>query len=329
MPTIYDVARRAGVSTYTVSSVLNRSAYVSPELTTRVQRAVRELDYTINDLARSLQTRKSRTVGMLIPDIASPFYPKVVRGAEDVLREAGYSLILGNSYDRAEEQSRYLTVFRSKQVDGMLLFIAPGNGAEARALVRAKKPVVFVGRVPAGFAADSVAADNVEGARSAVAHLIAKGHRRIGLITGQPELSTSADRVTGWRRALRKAGLAAPRELAGAGDWTAESGHRVALGFLDLADPPTAVFAANFLMMTGVLRALRERGLRVPEDVEVMSSDDSEWLDVFSPPVSTVAQPSYEMGTHAAGLLLKRIKSPGRRFEQVLLAPELRIRCGT
>ena len=174
MPTIYDVARRAGVSTYTVSSVLNRTAYVSPELTKRVMAAVQEVDYTINALARSLQTRKTLTIGMLIPDIANPFYATVVRGVEDVLKRAGYSLILGSTYNDRDEQARYIGVFRSKQVDGLLLFVAPGDDAEIRALVEAKKAVVFVGRVPIDLNADIVSADNAKGAQLAVLHLIVK-----------------------------------------------------------------------------------------------------------------------------------------------------------
>lgn len=326
MPTIYDVAKLAGVSTYTVSSVLNGTAHVSPGLTKRVRDAVRQLDYTINDLARSLQTRKTRTIGMLIPDIASPFYAKVVRGAEDVLKESGYSLILGNTYNNSEEQSKYLMVFRSKQVDGLLLFVSPGDDQDVRALVKAKKPVVFVGRTPRDLKADSVSADNAKGTQLAVEHLIAKGHDRIALIIGQADLSTSVDRVSGWKRALRKAGHSARREYVGEGDWTADSGHRLMLDFLKLDRPPNAVFAGNFLMMTGVLRALREADLRCPQDVDVMSSDDSEWLDVFRPPISTVVQPSYPMGAQAAELLLKRMKTPNRRFVQIVLEPQLKLR---
>jgi DNA-binding LacI/PurR family transcriptional regulator len=263
---------------------------------------------------------------MLIPDIASPFYAKVVRGVEDVLKEAGYSLILGNTYNRLDEQSRYLTVFRSKQMDGLLVFVSPGDDAGLRALVKAKKPLVFVGRKPIGLNADSVSADNVRGTQLAIRHLIGKGHRRIALISGHLDLSTGADRVAGWKRALRKAGLPAPKQYASEGDWTADSACKLTRAFLELSDRPTAIFAANFLMMTGVLRALKECGVRSPEDVEVMSSDDSEWLDVFEPRISTVAQPSYSMGAKAAELLLKRMKSPRRRFEQIILEPELKIR---
>jgi DNA-binding LacI/PurR family transcriptional regulator len=326
MATISDVAKLAGVSTYTVSVVLSRRARVSPELTKRVLDAVQQLDYTVNDLARSLHTGSTRMVGMLIPDIASPFYAKVVRGAEDVLREAGYALILGNTYSKAEEQSRYLALFRSKQVDGLLLFVAPEGAGEARALVEARKPVVFVGRVPQGLDCDSVSADNALGTLLAIRHLLGKGHRRIGLITGEPVLSTSMDRVKGWRKAMREAGLKPEGQYIGEGDWTAESGYARTLELLGLDKPPTAIFASNFLMMTGVLRALKERKLRSPEDLEVMSSDDSDWLDVFVPRISTVAQPSYDMGSRSATLLLKRVNSPRRRFERIVLNPDLILR---
>lgn len=326
MATIYDVAKRAGVSTYTVSAVLNRSAYVSPELTERVQQAVRELDYTINDLARSLQTRRTRTAGMLIPDIASPFYAKVVRGAEDRLRQESYSLLLGSTYNLPEEQSRYTTVFRSKQVDGLLMFLSAGGEEDAQRLVESGKPVVFVGRAPRSFDADTVTVDNAKGTRLAIEHLISHNHKWIAIITGHLQLSTGADRVTAWKRVLARHKLPRPDEFLGEGDWTAESGYRLTLQFLKLKQQPTAIFAANFLMMTGILKALKESRLRCPEDVEVVSSDDSEWLDVFEPPVTTVVQPSYEMGERAAGLLMRRIAQPQRPFEKVLLEPSLRIR---
>ncbi len=323
MATIYDVARRARVSTYTVSAVLNRSANVSPALTRRVMKAVAALDYTINDLARSLQTRRTRTVAMLIPDIGSPFYAKVVRGAEDVLRRAGYALLLGNTYNDPAEQERYVALFRAKQADGLLLFVAPGDSGHLR---RAGRPTVFVGRQPGGIDADLVVADNVKGAELAVSHLISRGHRRVALVIGHRCLSASAERVKGWERALRRARLPVDPCLVGEGDWTAASGHRVTLELVALPQPPTAIFASNFLMMTGTLRALQERGLEVPGDVEVMSADDSEWLDVFRPRISSVLQPSYEMGARAAELLLDRIDRPDREAQRIRLEPTLRIR---
>jgi LacI family transcriptional regulator len=326
MATIYDVARKARVSTYTVSSVLNQSARVSPELTKRVLKAVRDLDYTMNALARSLPMRQTRTVGMLIPDIANPFYAKVVRGVEDKLREAGYSLLLGNTYNRVDEQSRYVALFRSRQVDALLLFVCAGDDPELRSFLSKGKPVVFVGRKPIGLEADSVSADNRRGTEMAVAHLLGKGHRRVALLNGQRGLSSTKDRTDGWRRALRAAKLGAPAALHAWGDWTADGGYLAAWRFLQQAEPPTAVFAANFLMMTGVLKLLQEQGLACPRDVEVMSSDDSEWLDVFQPPVSTVVQPSYDMGAEAARLFLERLHTPKKKLEHIVLQPELRIR---
>lgn len=326
MATIYDVAKRAKVSTYTVSAVLNRSAYVSPELTERVLEAVKALDYTPNELARGLPTRKTRTIGMLIPDIANPFYGKVVCGVEDRLREDGYSLILGNTYNNPEHQTRYLNLFRAKQTDGFVLFAAAGAEDEVERLLAAKRPVVFVGRLPKGIAGDSVTADNVKGGRLVTEYLIRQGHQRIAIASGQRTLSAAADRIRGWRQALRQAKLAVREDYIGEGDWTAESGRQLTHQFLNLDEPPTAIFAANFLMMTGVLRALKERNVSCPDEVEVVSSDDSDWLDVFHPPIPTVFTDSYAMGHEAAELLLKRIAKPARKPQVVVLSPELRIR---
>lgn len=325
-PTIYDVAKKAGVSTYTVSSVLNATAYVSPELTKRVRDAVRELDYTINHLARSLQTRKTRTLGMLIPDIANPFYAKVVRGTEDVLKELDYSLILGNTYNDNAEQSRYLGLFRSKQVDGLLLFIAPGDESEVRSIAKGKTPVVFVGRTPMDMLGDSVSADNKKGTRMAVQHLLSRGHKGVALVNGQEGLSSSVERVSGWKRALKAAGLASPQQWLIHGNWTVEAGYEAGIQLLSSRERPTAVFTANLLMMTGVLKAIKDKKLRCPEDLEVMTSDDSDWLDVFKPSISTIAQPSYEMGAEAARLALKRIRYPSRKSENIVLEPKLVVR---
>ena len=325
MPTIYDVAKLAGVSTYTVSAVINRSAYVSPELTTRVEQAVQHLDYTVNHMARSLQTRQTMNVGMLLPDVGNPFYAKVVRGAEEKLDEAGYRVILGNTNNNSKEQSRYLELFRSGQIDGMLLFLAAGDQSELKQLVLKKKPMVFLGRIPA-FPADYVTADNVLGAELAIEYLVSKGHQRIGIIIGQEDLSPSVQRVEGWRNTLARKGLPSPDEYIAKGDWSAESGYRGTQQLLRLNPRPTALFAANFMMMTGALRAVKDAGLRNPEDVRVASCDDAEWLDCFSPPVTTIEQPSYELGVEGASLLLARLKDPEREPTHLVLQPKLKIR---
>jgi LacI family transcriptional regulator len=326
MPTIYDVARKARVSTYTVSCVLNRSAKVSPELTRRVLDAARDLDYTINRIASSLQSRKTKTIGMLIPDIANPWFGSVVRGVEDVCSERGYSLFLGNTYDRIDKQSEYLTVFRSRQTDGIILFMAANSEDHLASLLKGHAPIVFAGRMPAGLQADTVSADNHLGARLAVDHLIAKGHRRAAILVGEESLSPSRDRVAGWLAGLRKARIRVDKTLVSYGEWTSASGCARTLGLLSGDHPPTAIFAASFPLLTGVLQALRDRGLRAQVDVEVMSSDDSHLLDVFEPRISVVVQPSYEMGAEAARLLLDRMEQPRRPVRHVVLKPELKLR---
>ena len=326
MSTIRDVAKRASVSTYAVSAVLNQSAYVSPELTARIRTAVDELDYSVNDLARGVFTGKTKTVGMLIPEIGNPFYGRIVHGVEDVLRKSGYSLILGNTYNDSNEQSRYLTILRSKRVDGMLLFAAPGDQSELQRWVEAKRPTVFIARLPIDFEADAVTADHVAGSRMAINHLIKKGHRKIGLVTGHLSTTAGGGRLEGWRQALKAARLEPDSRYVAEADWTAQSGYQHAAKLLAIRPRPTAIFAANFVMMTGVLRAIQERGLRCPGQVEVMSSDDSEWLDVFRPRVSTVVQPSFEMGSEAAKLVLRRTRHPKSRFKVVALKSTLNIR---
>jgi DNA-binding LacI/PurR family transcriptional regulator len=328
MATIYDVAKRAGVSIATVSAVLNKSTYVSPELTKKVKVAVDELDYTINHLAHSLQTRSTRTIGMLIPDMGNPdpFYGQVVRGAEDVFRKKEYLLFLGHTYNKMEEQSRYLKAFRARLVDGILLFQAQGQDEELERVVNTKKPIVFVGRIPSGIQADVIATDIQLGTRMAVEYLYEKGHRRIGLITVAASLSVSSFRLAGWREALGHHGIPPNESYVIEGELSSETGLQAALQFLGLPEPPTAIFADNLVITTGILSALQQKGLRCPQDVEVVSSDDAEWLDVFQPAITTVVQPSYQLGAQAGELLLKRIRHPKRPRQQIMLRPELKVR---
>jgi LacI family transcriptional regulator len=328
MPTIYDVAKKAEVSIATVSAVLNRTAYVSPELSKRVKAAVQELDYTINHLAHSLQTKSTRTIGILIPGESTPdpFFGEVVRGAEDVFRKKGYLLIVGHTYNQVEEQSRYLSAFRARLVDGVLLFQAPGEDPELKRMLEKKRPVVFVGRVPAGIEADVVANDIVGGTKAGVEHLIRKGHRCIGLTTIEKSLSVSESRIEGWKRALKANRIPIDESLIIKTDMSVESSRVATRSLLERKPRPTAIFADNLLSTIGILEALQAAGLSCPKDVELVSSDDAEWLNVFRPPISTMVQPSYEMGVNAAELLLKRIRHPKRPIQKLILKPELRVR---
>jgi LacI family transcriptional regulator len=328
MPTMRDVADKAGVSIATVSAVLNKSAYVSPELAKRVNEAVAELDYTINHVAHSLQTRSTRTIGMLIPDVANPdpFFGQVVRGAEDALRAKGYLLFLGHTYNKVEEQTRYLAAFRARLVDGVMLFQVPGEDSELDRLLQARKPVVFVGRIPKDIKADIVATDIKLGTQLGLRHILQKGHKRIGLITVAASLSVAAFRIETWRAQLRKCGVMPDERYIASIELSFDSAARAAAELMRLPDPPTALFADNLVVGAGAVRGIQDAGRCVPEDVMVVSSDDADWLDAFRPAITTIVQPSYDLGTRAAEMLLKRIQHPKRPYETVLLKPALRVR---
>jgi len=324
MATIYDVAKRAGVSTYTVSSVINRTAYVSPELTERVQEAVRALNYTVNEVARSLQMRRTNTVGMLIPDLRNPFFAQVVDTVEEALRKEGYSLILGCSHNDAEIQSRYLKIFSAKQVDGYLVFPAIDGDEALSTLQGGNKPLVCIAHQPS-FAGDCVVADNVRGVSLGVEHLIKQGHQRIGLIVGSRKLSVSAERIAGWQTTLQKHGLKAPQKLIGATDDSTAAAEKIAEEwFARGVQAPTAIFVAGYPLMVGVVKAARAAGCVDTTDIVV--SDDNEWIDAFPTTVSSIRQPGAEMGTAAAELLCKRLKTSSKRGKTVTLAPTLRVR---
>jgi LacI family transcriptional regulator len=297
-------------------------------LTKRVLEVVKELDYTINHMARSLQTRSSHSIGMLIPGEGGPdpFFSEVVRGVEDVLRKKGYALILGHTYNRVEEQSRYLQAFRARLIDGYLLFQAPGVDEDLDRILQKGQPIVFVGRIPRSVRADVVATDIRKGTEMAVTHLIGRGHQRIGLSVVTASMSVASFRAAAWRRALTRHGLSAGAEYISEGEFSLEAGRAAVRRFLAHEAPPTAIFADNLVHTTGMLAELQERGISCPNQVEIMSSDDAEWLNVLQPPISTVIQPSYVLGVQSAELLLKRIKHPRRKFERILLPPQLKIR---
>lgn len=326
MPTLHDVARAAGVSIATVSATINQTAYVSPALQERVRKAVTDVGYHPDGIARSLKTRTTKTLGLIISDISNPFFTSVIRGIEDVANARGYTLVLCNTDERLEKERAYVHLLRSRRVDGVIM--APVGGAEDyvdfEAVVGA--PVVFVDRrVPAR--ADIVVVDNTRGARDVVRYLIGLGHRRIGVITGLPKLSTSEDRLAGYRSALQEAGLPPDPAIVKVGYSRLEGGHEAARELLALASRPTAIFATNNLMAIGLMRAVTAQGLRCPDDISVACFDDFEWASVFHPRLTTVAQPTYEMGSKAAEFLLARLTGhPIVEPQECVLAPTLIIR---
>ena len=324
-----DVAERAGVSVTTVSHVVNETRPVSDELRQRVLTAMDELGYQPNRLARSLRLQETHTIGMIVPDSANPFFAEVARGIEDTSFEQSYNVILCNSDGNLDKELLYTNVLVEKQVDG-ILFVAAGVSTEhIRALQTRRMPLVLVDRDIPGVAVDSVLTDNARGGWQAIHYLIELGHRRIGCITGPSDVTPSAERVTGYRQALREAGIAADENLVVKGDFQYESGFRATQQLLEMNDPPTAVFACNDLMAVGAISAVIESGRKVPADLSVIGFDDVPLASFTNPPLTTIAQPKYEMGALATTMLLERVQDRDMAPRRKLLDTRLFIRHST
>lgn len=330
MPNIYDVAKRARVSVATVSAVLNDSAFVSADLKSRVEAAVAALGYQPNLLARSMAKQRTQTLGMIVPDIANPFFPEVVRGAEDTAHAAGYTLLIASSDNDVKKEEVYLRLFLAKRVDGIILTKAPGRmPAELQqALARAGVPLVLLARTVPGLAADAVELDDKGAAYEGVSHLLRLGYRRVGFIGGLRGASTSRRRLDGYKAALRDWKIRLDPALVAEGDFRVESGYQAGLALLKAR--PDAVFIANYLMTVGFMEALRQYRLRCPEEVALVTCDDYAWMDSFAPRLTTIDLPKRELGAAAAQLLLERIAKKTGRPRTVKLKNAMRVResCG-
>jgi LacI family transcriptional regulator len=331
--TIRDVARLARVSVATTSAVINNKGTVSAKLTQRVLDAMESLDYHPNQIARSLKVRQSRTIGMVLPDITNPFFTDVIRGVESEARAQGYSLVLCDSEEDPDLERTNLNTLFARRVDGVL--VAPSGAYVAQdSLTRRRLPVVFFDRIWPGFIGSAVVTDNLEAAYDATRHLIGMGHRRLAIITGRLNLSNGLDRLEGFRKALQQAALPLHDEYLQRGDFQLESGYCCGLKLLRLPAPPTAIFSCNNQMTLGLMRALSELGVRCPDRISVLGFDDFEWAANFSPRLTTVAQPSLEMGKQAVHMLLRKIESVkgadiGYEMNVVVLKAELRVRDST
>jgi LacI family transcriptional regulator len=333
MITIREVARRAKVSVGTVSNVLAGSGTVRPELRLRVEQAMNDLDYQPNQIARSLKTRQTKTLGTVVSDITNPFFPQLIRGAEDAALERGYLLITLNTDDQPERERRALSLLRSRKVDGILLVTAPEPGGRAHiaAAQQSGTPIVFLDRVPAGIPGDSVSVDSRKGARMCMHHLLARGHRRIGLLAGSEMLQPALDRLEAYCEVMRTLGVEADESLIRRGDFRLESGYRLTKEMMLEDRPPTAIFASNAMMGFGALKALQELGLECPRDVSLAMFDDIPFADVIHPRLTVVAQPVYEMGRRGAELLIARVEGTETSADPVRieLVPELIVREST
>ncbi|MFB0519370.1 MAG: LacI family DNA-binding transcriptional regulator [Acidobacteriota bacterium] len=335
MVKITDVAKKAGVSVATVSRVLNRRGNVKKSTEEKVLEAIKEFNYVPNFPARYLKTKKTLTIGMVVPDITNPFFPIVFRGAESVVKQEDYTIILCNTFEDEYEEMRYLSILEAKKVDGILLIKAPprsGNEQYMEKLNNLPIPIVYVDRLPKLQDIPAVVADNVGGGYAATTHLIKLGHRKIATITVQYPLSVHRERLQGYMNALSEHNISINKFYIKKGIPTIEEGISLGHSLINMKDRPTAIFLTNYKMTIGLMRALEMAGLQCPQDMSVVGYDDFDWESVFHPRLTVVAQPAYQMGETAAWLLIKILRDgvnslPNKR---VILSTELKIResCG-
>jgi LacI family transcriptional regulator len=305
--TIGDVARRAGVSTATVSRVLAGLGGARPETRGRVLDAARELGYRPSGVARSLKLRTTRTLGLIITDIENPFFPQLVRSVEDVAREHGFAVLLCNAADDPDREASYLDLLVDRRVDGVVIAVS-GLGARHREwLAEPPLPVVLVNTVAPGLPHPSITSDNLDGGRQAAAHLLDLGHRRIGVLTAGPGNDNALPRVAGVRRAFEEHGLDPASARIVVGEPGVGGGETALCQLLDEAPDTTGVVAYNDLMAIGAMRAIRASGRAVPRDVSVVGFDDIAIAAYTDPPLTTIGQAIGDLGRWAVDRLVERI----------------------
>jgi LacI family transcriptional regulator len=320
MTTINDVAKRAGVSTMTVSRVINNSGYIHQKTRAKVEQAIAELGYVPNALARSLRFKQTKTLALVLTDITNPFFTTLARGVEDVASERGFSVIFCNSDESREKETDYLNVVARKQADGILLVPAFSSRDSVDFLRDCGIPFVLLDRRIPDLQVDIVRCDSEEGAYQLTRHLIDLGHQRIAALTGSRMVTTAADRITGYHRALAESGLE-DQAVEFYGAFSVDSGHSMTQQALALNPPPTALFTANNFIAVGAFRAIREAGLRVPDDISMVAFDDLTEANIIDPFLTVVSQPAYEIGYKATSLLLDRIAGNGSAEAQEIILP--------
>jgi LacI family transcriptional regulator len=327
MPNLVDVAKRACVSIGTASNVIRGTARVSPDLRERVMAAIRELEYYPGSIASDIKIKQSSMLGMVLPDITNPFFPEIVRGAEDRAFERGYLLVTANTDERIDREREVISALRSRRVDGILLAAASGNDTgHIRAAIEAGISVVCFDRTATGVDTDAVLLDNVRGGQRCVRHLIHSGYHEVAIITGPLGLQSARERLQGYQDALEEAEIEIKPSLIQKGDYREESGYRLGKKLAKMSKRPSAIFVCNGMMALGVLEAFDELGIQCPGDIALATFDDLTGGKSHHPRLTTVVQPGYEIGSRAATVLMDRVeaKLSGPPLT-VRIAPTLRV----
>jgi len=326
--TIKEVAQQAGVSTATVSRVLSGADEVSGDLQNRVLETVQALNYHPNQVARNLRKQATNIIGFLVTDFQNPFFTSVMRGIQDVLQEKAYVLLTANSDENPDQENLHLETFRAQGVAGIIFTPSQTDYSLHQNFLQGL-PTVAVDRRPLGLTVDSVTVDNINSIRVAIRHLIEMGYHRIGFIAGLPQTFTALERLRGYQVGLEDERIGLDRNLIKEGFYSQEGGRQAMNNLLDLPEPPTAVLTANNLMTLGALQAIHERFMKIPDEIAVIGFDDMVWAASLQPPLTVVAQPTYDIGRTAASLLLERLNNPDLPFQDIVLETKLIVRASS
>lgn len=326
VPSIKDVALKAGVSTATVSHVINATRYVSEDTKLKVTTAMKELDYRPNSIARSLRSQKSKTVGLLVPvlenDTSNSFFMSIAQGIQAILKEAGYNLILCNSNESVEDEQEQIRALNSQQVDGLIIAPTAKDHSYLKELLTPKFPLVFIDRKPEGYEGHCVLADGYQGTYEAIQLLISKGHEKIGFITSALDVSSTIQRLEGYKQAIVDSNLVVNSAFIKEGVSKFESGYHLTQELIE-QETVTAIFVSNNVMTMGAFKFLQEHKYKIPDDIALIGFDDYEWAKVTTPTLTMVKQPSIKLGEKAAEILLEKMKAPSKRYKEYKLPTEI------
>ena len=328
-PGIRDVARRAQVSTATVSRVLNGIATVQPALRWAVEEAARELGYQPDRVARSLRIGGSSTLGLMLPDAHNALFMEIVRGVQAVTNAEGLLVMVCDADQDTARERQYSRLLAGERVAGVLAAPRDPSGASLQPLIDCGIPVVVFDRKPKGLDVDSVVLDDRMGAHLCVRHLVKAGRKKIAIVTGPLEVSVALERLVGFKEAMTEARFHINPDWVRVGTFEESSGYENMLALLALSSPPDAVIASNNVITLGAMRAIRDRGLRVPGEISLVAFDEMPWSSLTDPPLTTVSLPAYEMGVAATEALMSRLRKPDLPRQNLVLEPRLVARGST
>ncbi|MBW5447782.1 substrate-binding domain-containing protein [Cohnella sp. CFH 77786] len=324
--TIYDIAKEAGVSITTVSQVINGKGKISEERRKEIFRIMERLHYQPSVIAAALTGKKTYTLGLIVPDISNPFFAEMARAVEDQGHRSGYSLMICSTDNKDDRVQSYLTLMRKKRVDGIIIGTGMDDERMLNPLVEAGIPIVLIAREMPSQAVHTVIVDDGVGGGLVARHLLEQGHRRMAILAEHPKVSSSRNRIIGFKQAVDEAGMILENNGIRYCDYTVEDGKRKALELLGEAVRPTALFCCNDLLAIGALQAAKELDIRVPDQLSVVGFDNTILASVTDPPLTTVAQPIERMGKIAVDLLMQELTDPSVIKQRIVLRPDLVVR---